>query len=134
MPKPAPTLAYQTAPLHSPPALALTVAAFADADVVSVSGDVDLASAEQLGAALTAARRPGRALVADLSGIAFFDSAAAHALLEAQRAAAAAGSGLLVVPSPAVDRVLGLTGLDVLFRLCADLTEAVTRGRAALRT
>lgn len=134
MPKPAPLIPHQSASLHPPAALTLTVAAFAAADVVTVSGDVDLATAEHFGAALAAARRPGRPLVADLSGIAFFDSAAAHTLLEVERAAAGAGSGLLVVPSPAVDRVLGLTGLDMLFRLCADLPEAVTRGRPALPT
>lgn len=107
-----------------PTDLSIAAATFEGIDVLKVSGDLDLSTAGRFGRALAAARGPGAPLIADLTGIDFFDSAGTHALLDAERAAAAEGTRLLILPSPAVSRVLRLTGLHSLFHLFPGPREA----------
>jgi anti-sigma B factor antagonist len=79
------------------------------APVVIVSGDLDLSNADALDAtvASVAADRPER-LIFDLSGLRFMDSAGIAVLL---RAASMVNAVHLRNPSPAVLRVVELTGL-----------------------
>jgi anti-anti-sigma factor len=56
-------------------------------------------------------QRP-RTLALDLAGVSFLDCAAAHAIAEAARALPGRPRPVLLRPSPAVSRLLSLTGLD----------------------
>jgi anti-sigma B factor antagonist len=77
--------------------------------IVTVSGDLDISNADDLEAILApiTARRPAR-LIFDLSGLRFMDSAGIAVLLGAARKVDAVQ---LRTPSPAVRRVIELTGL-----------------------
>ena len=70
-----------------------------------VSGDMDLATTPVLQKA--AAQLGDRSLALDLSGIAFIDSTGLHLLIDLRRAH---GPLQLVAASPAVDKLLDLTG------------------------
>jgi anti-sigma B factor antagonist len=95
---------------------ALVVDARRDAQglpVIAVSGDLDISTADKLEAAIAsiASEQPEH-LTFNLSGLRFMDSAGIAVLL---RAASAVKEVQLREPSPAVRRVLELTGLtDVL--------------------
>jgi anti-sigma B factor antagonist len=85
--------------------------------VLLVRGEIDLASAPVLGAAVVdaLAERPA-VVVVDLAGVRFMDSTGLRALLDARLGAGAAGVALrLRAPSPAVARVLELTGVVAMF-------------------
>ena len=83
--------------------------------IVTVSGELDISNAEVLAAtvAVLTDEHPER-LVFDLSGLRFMDSAGIAVLL---RAAAKVKSVLLREPSPAVRRVVELTGLTDVLRI-----------------
>jgi anti-anti-sigma factor len=73
---------------------------------VTVSGEVDMATADDL---FHAASKDGTAAATlDLRAVTFFDSAAIHAVL---RLAEHYGGGLRVLPSPQVRGVLVIWGL-----------------------
>jgi anti-sigma B factor antagonist len=77
---------------------------------IAVRGELDIATAPRLGAAMAAAAGH-RAVLVDLSSLSFIDVAGLHALLEAERAADAAGGMLAIVnPADAVSRMLALSG------------------------
>jgi anti-sigma B factor antagonist len=81
--------------------------------IVTVSGDLDISNAGRLEEAVASitAERPER-LIFDLSGLRFMDSAGIAVLLDA---AGKVNAVRLRDPSPAVRRVVELTGLtDVL--------------------
>lgn len=85
--------------------------------VVQVCGELDLAAAGRLEAALCeAVARPNERLLIDLSDCVFVDTSAIGSLLRARRALdrdADAGPPMaLVANRPHVLRVLGMTGLD----------------------
>ncbi|MFB9741197.1 STAS domain-containing protein [Pseudonocardia sulfidoxydans] len=96
--------------------------------VVAVTGDVDLAGAGRLGAAVGQAleARPA-ALVVDLSGVTFLDSSGLDQLVEARRACAVAvvALHLVVAGNRAVARPLEVTGLAAVFTV-ADSVDSVT--------
>jgi anti-anti-sigma factor len=77
--------------------------------IVTVSGELDISNADALEATVSsiAAKRPER-LIFDLSGLRFMDSAGIAVLLGA---AAKVNAVHLRAPSPAVRRVVELTGL-----------------------
>ena len=81
--------------------------------VVRPSGELDLASAPTLGAALGRLLREGhRAVVMDLSRLTFSDCAGLRPIRRALREARTSGTEIeLRDPVPAVRRVLQLTGL-----------------------
>jgi anti-sigma B factor antagonist len=95
------------------------------AEVVQVSGEVDIATAPLLEAVLdtVVARRPGRVEV-DLSGTTFLD---AHALatLVAVRRRLASRHAVLVLrdPSPVALRLLELTGTTSAFQIAGGPAE-----------
>lgn len=92
--------------------------------VLSVSGEVDLATAGALETALTDAA--GSNVVVDLSGVPFMDSTGLNALVNGRRAIVDAGGtiALVVTPDGAVARLLDITGMGGVLPTHASLEEA----------
>jgi anti-sigma B factor antagonist len=86
---------------------------------VRVSGEVDLATAPALRAAIGRLLDTGtRSASIDLAGVTFLDSSGLHALVDGERACRAAGVPMVLSGTPtAVLRVLELAGLDGFFEL-----------------
>ncbi len=84
--------------------------------VIVAHGEVDIATAATLGAAIDEglATRPAR-LVLDASDVTFLDSTGLSTLVRAYRALPAGCPMVLRRPSPRVAKVLGMTGVDTLF-------------------
>ena len=84
--------------------------------VVHIRGELDLASAPQLSAALAeaaATETSKRPVILDMAEVSFIDSSALRALVLAGRELAAAGRQLQIGPrSEMVARVLSMTSLD----------------------
>jgi anti-sigma B factor antagonist len=82
--------------------------------VITLPGEIDVNNAEQVGEDLLSVLDHGATLlVADLSKTTFCDSAGVSALVRTFRRAADNGSSMrLVVATPAVQRVLSITGVD----------------------
>ncbi len=81
--------------------------------VVTLAGELDLASASLLQKELDGITRGGGAVVIDLSRLRFIDSSGLHVLLRAERQLRASGGQLVLVHGPrAVRRVFEVTGLD----------------------
>lgn len=76
-------------------------------------GELDLATAPELDAALGAAGAHARLVILDLRGLEFIDSSGAHVIVEAILRAALAGRRLVVIRGIAqVQRVFEMTGAD----------------------
>jgi anti-sigma B factor antagonist len=101
--------------------------------VVSVHGDLDLHTADELGDRLVGAVDRGAAsLVVDLSGVAFVDSQGLGALLRGTRRFGPSKEHFrLVVPAPEIRRVFEITSLDQVFLLDETREQALARGTAA---
>jgi anti-sigma B factor antagonist len=82
--------------------------------VVTLPAEIDATNADQVRESLLGVVNQGAAsLVADLSQTTFCDSTGVSALVRTFKRATASGGGMrLVVSSPAVNRVLGITGVD----------------------
>ena len=82
--------------------------------VVTLPVEIDVTNAEAVREELLAVLNHGAALlIADLGKTNFCDSAGVSALVRAFRRAATSGSAMrLVVSTPAVQRVLSITGVD----------------------
>jgi anti-sigma B factor antagonist len=82
------------------------------ASVVCVAGELDVATAGQLGDLLTEVVHAGSDRVfLDLGGVTFMDCAALAVLLRAREASTVAGGGLCLLAVPrCVRRLLALTG------------------------
>jgi len=94
--------------------------------VVTLPREVDATNDGHVLDALTRALAAGtEVLVADGSGTSFCGSSGVTALLAAHRRAAAAGTRLRVAASPAVRRILELTGADHLLDTYATLGAAL---------
>lgn len=92
----------------------VTVDSTDEATVVSVSGELDIATAERLTKALAGVEtQPNGRLVVDLSGVDFMDSTGLRLLIGANRRAGEGGYDFAVVTggSPA-KRVFELTKMD----------------------
>jgi anti-sigma B factor antagonist len=90
------------------------------------SGELDMHTAATLrDAALAALRQHGTTLWLDLRDVSFMDSTGLEVLLSTQRRAELEGGSLtLLSPTPAVLRVLEVTGLDKVFTIAADESGA----------
>ena len=94
------------------PEFEVTVTSEEDVCVVAVSGELDLDTMAELGAALVAADGVATTVV-DLRGLTFIDSSGVSGVLAAARRARDAGSRLVCVPGPpAIQRIFELTGVD----------------------
>ena len=79
--------------------------------VVTVRGELDLATADRLWAELEPLLTPQTVIVLDGTEITFLDSSGLRVLLQAGNRAGAGGAAFrLVAPQPAVQRVLELAG------------------------
>ncbi|SCK59902.1 MULTISPECIES: STAS domain-containing protein [unclassified Streptomyces] len=92
--------------------------------VLTVSGDLDIDSVPPLGRALGKAVEEGSGpVVLDLSRVGFADSTTVNVLLQGQTAL---GSRLrLAAPSPFVQRLIGMIGLDSAIPVLRDVDEAI---------
>jgi anti-sigma B factor antagonist len=109
------------------PQLSLTVHPDGHGAVLTVAGEVDLATAPQLQAKLVDLVDDGvGGVVVDLTPVAFMDSTGLGVLLAAHRRAQAGGPAIrLVCPEGPVLRVLRLTGLVQILPVHSSLAEAV---------
>jgi len=99
------------------PPLRIREAAAGEDWIVAPIGDLDMASAQELGARLTEAarERPEGLLIVDLGGLEFMDSAGLRVLLSAARSSTNGGSRLrLRGARPSVRRVFEVSGTDAL--------------------
>jgi anti-sigma B factor antagonist len=98
--------------------------------VVTAPGEIDVTNAAALRAALLEAATRGRgAMVADMSGTHFCDSAGLNVLVRAhKRARAEGGELLLVVPATTVLRIFAITGIDRIIPNFSSLEDALAAG------
>jgi anti-sigma B factor antagonist len=109
-----------------------------DVAIVQPRGELDLATANTLSAALDGIEGAER-LVVDLRGLSFIESTGLHMLVALHRRAERDGFQLtLIAPAAPVDRAIQLCGLDRVLPLvaAADAVEnqAAQSERAALET
>lgn len=99
----------------------------ADAYVVSVSGELDIATAGRFAEEFErTAERDARRVIVDLIGLTFIDSVALGVLTEeARRLRSVGGTCIVVSQDPRILRVFEITGLDRIFRIERSLAEAV---------
>ena len=94
--------------------------------VVTVVGEVDIATVARLRERLSALAVSGVPLVADLDQVSFIDATGLGALAGAARDAAAQGVSLYVVcDRPQTRRLFRVTGLDRQIPLARDLAEVL---------
>ena len=96
--------------------------------VVHVTGEVDMATEDQLRRSLAEAMAAApAAVVLDLTGVTFFASAGLHVLVDVQHEATARDLDLRVVAvTRAVLRTLEITGVDQLVTVVGSLDQALT--------
>ena len=96
--------------------------------IVSVEGDLDLASAPRLKWMLVDALGEGHTrLVLDLSLAPFMDSTALGVLVAVNRSLDSAGALVIVCPRPALLRIFELSGMDAAFPILATLEQALAQ-------
>ena len=95
--------------------------------VVTLPAEIDITNADQVREDLLSVLNQGAVLlIADLSKTTFCDSAGVGALVRTFRRADASQSEMrLVITTPAVQRVLTLTGIDRLLDLYPSVTAAL---------
>jgi anti-sigma B factor antagonist len=90
----------------------LDVREYDDHVIVALRGELDMADAAEVAAALMAAAAGRRKTIVDLAGLAFIDCSGAAALVRAQRRVRQVGGNLLLAaPRPLVKRVFELSRL-----------------------
>lgn len=95
-------------------ALQVHVATGPDPEVITLTGELDAASAPALAAALGEVEaNPPDLLCIDLSGLTFMDSTGLRLILAAHKRALSSGRRLVIVPGPPdVQAVFQVTGLE----------------------
>jgi anti-sigma B factor antagonist len=100
--------------------------------LVTVTGEVDIATAPQLRERIAAPAASGRPLIVDLNRVTFIDAAGLGVLASAARRAAARGASLhAVCARHQVQRLFTITGLDRQIQLARTVTEACQNLAAA---
>jgi anti-sigma B factor antagonist len=98
--------------------------------VVALRGQLDMAAAASVAAALTAVAAREPQIIVDLAGLEFIDSSGVAALVRGRNLAREAGGELLLAaPQQQVLRVLTLTRLIEVFAVHANVAEAAGRSR-----
>jgi anti-sigma B factor antagonist len=93
--------------------------------VVALRGELDVADAASVAAALAAVAVRERTVIVDLTGLEFIDSSGVAALVLARKQARRAGGDLLLAaPQDQVLRVLAVTRLAEVFSVHACVDEA----------
>jgi anti-anti-sigma factor len=96
--------------------------------VATLRGELDVADAASVAAALSAAAERARVVIVDLAGLEFIDSSGAAALAKAARHARQGGGDLrLAAAQQQVLLVLAITRLGGSFSLHAGVDEAASR-------
>ena len=95
--------------------------------IVTISGEVDIASAPGLREQLLDLLRPGASrIIIDLSGVTFCDASGLAVLVGASRLADLLADVLrLAAPTPLMATVLRLTGLDSRFEIFVTVPKAI---------
>lgn len=109
---------------QTPEPFSLTTEERDDRVVVRPEGELDLAGAPELEAALLPPLREGRTAVVDLRALEFLDSSGVRSLVEARSVAQDHGGRLLVVrphEGSAVWRVLEVSGVDQVLEIADDV-------------
>ena len=92
-----------------------------DATVISVRGEIDIATCERLRDAIEPHLAPQQTIILDLSEVGFMDSSSLTVLLQARGTLTADGGSLFLRnPSVAAHRLLTLAGLEDLLQADAD--------------
>jgi anti-sigma B factor antagonist len=101
--------------------------------VVSLRGELDVADAARVAAALAQVAARARQVIVDLEGLEFIDSSGLAALVRARKHARLAGGDLLLAaPQRQVLRVLAITRLADVFSVHGCVEDAAgSPGRAA---
>jgi anti-sigma B factor antagonist len=93
--------------------------------VITVTGELDLASSERLRGQV-ASIEPGASVVLDLTAVGFCDSSGLRALLDADLQTRAGGGKVrLAAPGAALLRLFELTGVDGFLSVFPTLEEAL---------
>lgn len=96
--------------------------------LLTVSGELDIATGEELRRQLHRALAQRQPVTVDLSGVTFFDCSGLGALISARRQAAVTGAQLrLRAISPAVEKILRLTRLEMAFPLAPPVAIGESR-------
>jgi anti-sigma B factor antagonist len=95
--------------------------------IMVLPGEVDLSNADQMRQDLLAVAAQGASLlIADMTATTFCDSAGVTALVRTARKLSEGGTGLRVAAStPAVTRVLAITGVDRLIEVYPSVAAAM---------
>jgi anti-sigma B factor antagonist len=104
----------------------VTTAATGGVLIISVEGELDLATVEQLAEPTRLAVSDGHPLVLDLSECSFIDSSGLRFVISTHKALAEDGTAMAVVVSDGqVQKILSLTEIDLHVRVFAGHDEAV---------
>lgn len=108
-----------------PDTLRLSVDDTAHATVVTATGEIDLATADQLVAAVESLPDSPAPVVLSLSGVEFIDSSSVRSLLQCEQSVTERGRGFaLLSPSVPVARILDLVDLRSRFVEVDDVASA----------
>ncbi len=100
--------------------------------VAVLRGELDVADAVAVAAALAVVAARGMVIIVDLAGLEFMDSSGVAALAHGRKLARLAGGDLLLAaPQRQVLRILALTRLIDVFPVHASVGEAAERSRPA---
>jgi len=114
-----PSSAHRSPHAAAPGDLDVTVGQHATRVVVTARGELDLNTVAHLEAAVADHAGPRQDLVVDLGELTFVDSTGLRLLLRLRERAQRNATGLLVVTSERVRRILDLSGMAALFD-CVD--------------
>jgi anti-sigma B factor antagonist len=96
--------------------------------VIAVRGEVDLHTAPKVQYAIERGSEGVKAVVVDMSGIAFMDSTALSTLMRAKEFLEKKGVSLrLTTPSGAVERIFAVTGFEDYFDIYPSREAAIPR-------
>ncbi|MBV9455666.1 MAG: STAS domain-containing protein [Rubrobacter sp.] len=96
--------------------------------VVAVRGEVDLHTAPKVQYAIERGSEGVKAVIVDMSGIAFMDSTALSTLMRAKESLEERGVSLrLTTPSGAVKRIFAVTGFEDYFDIYPSREAAIPR-------
>jgi anti-sigma B factor antagonist len=107
--------------------LSISVISFPGLSVVTVRGEVDVATLPELRLALFGAcHRSSGKVILDLRDVTFFDCSGIGAVVAARRRLPDGASLCLVATHPMIRKIFAITGLSVAFPVHATLLSSIT--------